>query len=324
MADYTRLDEDTLNRLLMAYDLDSIEQIVPLSGGQANSSYKVTTAHGNLTLSICDEKNEQEIARLITLLDWLAESDFPTTRVISAKDGRSFIFYQQKPVYLKTFIPGDIVKDLSVQMCFQVGAAMARLHSLELPPSLQQELSGDNIFDLSVFDGFLSRGITHPYCNWLEEKRDYLRAELDPTMDRGLIHGDLFWDNMIFANGQLVALLDFEEACWFYRLFDLGMGIVGCCAPNGSFSKTAIKGYIAGYQSICPLTDKETQQLKVFIEYAGMASSLWRFQQYNLVNPDPDKKDSYRELSDLVDQVHHFDSGDFVAGKNQKTEKESL
>ena len=44
-----------------------------------------------------------------------------------------------------------------------------------------------------------------------------------------------------------------------------------------------------------------------------MASSLWRFQQYNLVNPDPDKKESYRELSDLVDQIHNIDSGDFVA-----------
>ncbi len=314
MADYTRLDEQTLNRLLMAYDLDSIEQVDPLSGGQANSSYKVTTAHKNFTLSICDEKNEQEIDRLIRLLDWLAECDFPTTRVISAKDGSSFIFYQHKPVYLKTFIAGDIVKDLSAQMCFQVGAAMARLHSLELPSSLQKELSGDNIFELSVFDDFLSRGIAHPYCDWLEEKRDYLRAELDPTMDRGLIHGDLFWDNMIFSSGQLVALLDFEEACWFYRLFDLGMGIIGCCAPNGSFSKIAIKGYVAGYQSICPLTDKETQQLKVFIEYAGMASSLWRFQQYNLVNPDPDKKDSYRELSDLVDQIHSINIADFMAG----------
>ena len=313
MADYTRLDGDTLNRLLMAYDLDSIEQIVPLSGGQANSSYKVTTAQGNFTLSICDEKNEQEIDRLIRLLDWLAECDFPTTRVVPAKDGRPFISYQQKPVYLKTFISGDIVKDLLAQMCFQVGAAMARLHSLKLPPSLREDLSGNNAFELSVFDDFLNRGIVHPYCDWLEKKRDFLRAELDPSMERGLIHGDLFWDNMIFANGQLVALLDFEEACWFYRLFDLGMGIIGCCAPNGSFSKTAIKGYVAGYQSICPLTDKEKKQLKIFIEYAGMASSLWRFQQYNLVNPDPDKKDSYRELSDLVDQIHSIDSGDFVA-----------
>lgn len=312
MADYTRLDEETLKRLLMAYDLDSIEKIVPLSGGQANSSYKVTTAQRNLTLSICDEKNEQEIDRLVTLLDCLAEYDFPTTRVIPTKNGRPFISYQQKPVYLKTFISGNVIRDLSPQMCFQVGVAMARLHSLKLPPSLREELAENNVFELSALDDFLNRGIAHPYCDWLEEKRDSLRANLDPEMDRSLIHGDLFWDNMIFSDGQLKALLDFEEACWFYRLFDIGMGIIGCCAPNGSFLRSAVKGYIAGYQSIFPLTDKEKQQLKIFIEYAGMVSSLWRFQQYNLVNPDPDKKDSYRELSTLVDQIHSINFGDLV------------
>jgi len=312
MADYTRLDEQTLNQLLTAYDLDSIEQIVPLSGGQANSSYHVTTAHKTFTLSICDEKNEHEIDRLITLLNWLEKCDFPTTRAIPTRAGRPFISYQQKPVYLKTFLPGEIVKDLSVQMCSQVGAAMARLHCLKLPPSLQEELTGNNIFEQSVFDNFLQRGIAHPYCDWLAEKCDYLRAELDPAMDRGLIHGDLFWDNMVFSDGQLVALLDFEEACWFYRLFDLGMGLLGCCAPDGTFSQPAIKGCLAGYQSISPLTEREKQQLKVFITYAGMASSLWRFQQYNLVNPDPDKKESYRELSDLVDQIHRFDVSGLV------------
>ncbi len=312
MADYTRLHPHDLNQLLAAYDLGAIDEVAPLAGGQANSSYKVTTSRGHFTLSICDEKNLHDIARLISLLDWLATGDFPTTRVVPTKDGRPFIDYQQKPVYLKTFIPGDIVRDLSAPMCFQVGVTMARLHRLKLPPSLREELSGESVFDLSVVGAFLQRGIAHPYCDWLAEKYRFLRSELDPDMDKSLIHGDLFWDNMVFSGGELVALLDFEEACWFYRLFDLGMGIIGCCAPHGTFSPPAVRSYTAGYQSILPLSKKERQQLKIFIEYTGIASSLWRFQQYNMINPDPEKKESYRELSDLVDQIHTMDIDDLV------------
>ena len=311
MADYTRLSKNSLNRLLRAYNLDPAEQITPLEGGQANSSYKITTQRGCFTLSICDEKNNLEIERLIRILDWLENCDFPTTRVATAKNGQRSISYDKKPVYIKTFISGEVVKELSAQMCFQVGSTMSRLHCLALPPQLKTELAGDNAFVPAVFDNFLHQGIAHPYSDWLKEKRDYLCSSLDSTMAKSLIHGDLFWDNLIFSEGQLEALLDFEEACFFYRLFDLAMGIIGCCSRDGNFLRTQARGFIAGYQSICPLTAGEKEQLKVFIEYAGMASSLWRFQQYNLVNPDPAKMNSYRELSDLVDQIHRMSSADF-------------
>jgi homoserine kinase type II len=105
-----------------------------------------------------------------------------------------------------------------------------------------------------------------------------------------------------------VAILDFEEACYYYRLFDLGMCAVGCCSKNGKFDLAKIKALMTGYTSRQPLMPEELRQLSIFVEYAAVAASLWRFRQYNINYPDSGKADSYLELSSLADQTATLDT----------------
>ncbi len=303
MAAYTKLNIKELTGLLENYDLGPLEDHAPLSGGQANSSYKLFTPKGQFTLSVCDEKTEEEIIVLTRVLTFLADQSFPATRLVRTKTGSSSISYKDKPVYIKEFLDGEVCPDLNCTMLIQVGNAMARLHQLSAPKGLPAAFP----YGLDHFDEVLDTNITHPFKNWLAEKKDFLDQNLDRSMARGFIHGDVFWDNLLFNKGALTAVLDFEEACQYFLLYDLGMAAVGCCSKDGAFDPEKINGLLAGYQEIRPLSAVEKEQFKPFLIYAATAAAFWRFRQYNLRYPDQNRADYYKELADLADQVPNLE-----------------
>lgn len=304
MAKYSKLSDKELHLLLEQYDLGVVLHISPIEGGQANSSLKVSTVKGDFTLSICDEKNGEEIQNLTTILENLEEHNFPTTRLVKTKDDRSFIFHKSKPVYIKKFLRGNTINELTPKMVQQVGRSMAYLHSLKPPVSIGNSFP----YGIEAFEDLLGESISHQYLDWLAEKKSYLELAIDPDMPKGFIHGDVFWDNLLFEDGSLVAILDFEEACHFYKLFDIGMASVGCCSNNGCFNFPLIKKLLSSYAAISPFTSREKSQLNIFVEYSAVAASFWRFRQYNVRHPTPEKADSYKELSSLADQIHTLGS----------------
>lgn len=307
MADYTKLTLKTIKELIGEYDLGEFESMTSLAGGQANSSMKISTRTGTFTLSVCDEKNQDEISCLTRVLTYLETKGFPCTRLMTTRNGSPFIQHGTKPVYIKEFLTGEVCDKLSPGMLIQVGNTMAKLHALAPPPDLPEQFP----YGLESFDELFSIGISHPYVNWLQKKKKFLETAIDKTMAKGFIHGDIFWDNLLFLNNTLVAILDFEEACTYFKLYDLGMAAVGCCSGNKKFSMDRVKQLIKGYEQVSPLTGPEKKQLKIFMEYAAVAASFWRFRQYNLRHPSPDKKDNYLELSGLADQVHAMEEHQF-------------
>lgn len=307
MADYTKLTLKIVKELIAEYNLGEFKSMTPLDGGQANSSMKISTLTGTFTLSVCDEKNQDDILCLTRTLTYLEAQGFPCTRLIVTRNGSPFILHETKPVYIKEFLTGEVCRDLSWGMLIQVGNTMAKLHALALPPDLPEQFP----YGLESFEELFGVGILHPYVNWLRQKKEFLLTAIDQTMARGFIHGDIFWDNLLFSNNTLVAILDFEEACAYYKLYDMGMAAVGCCAQNKKFSMDRVKQFVKGYEQVCPLTDPEKKQLKIFLEYAAVAASFWRFRQYNLRYPSPDKKNNYLELSCLADQIHSMEEQKF-------------
>ncbi|MCG8636746.1 MAG: homoserine kinase [Desulfobacterales bacterium] len=299
MAAYTKLSTKNITDLLKNYDLGPLEDSTPLSGGQANSSYRLATPKGLFTLSVCDEKTEEEVRVLTRVLTFLEAQSFPATRLVRPVKGNSFISHGSKPVYIKEFLDGETCRELTRPMLIQVGKAMARLHGLSSPRGVPEAFP----YGLAHFAEVLDAGTGHPFENWLAEKMAWLDTNLDRSMARGFIHGDVFWDNLLFKNSTLTAVLDFEEACQYFLLYDLGMAAVGCCAKDGRFDPEKINNLLEGYQAARPMSDAEKDQFRPFLVYAATAAAFWRFRQYNLRRPDPELADSYRELAALADQA---------------------
>ncbi len=309
MADYTKLKFDQIKKLIAPYPLGNLQKTAPMDGGQANSSFMLSTDQEKFILSVCDEKNMEEIQCLTRMLTHLESHNFPTSRIISTRDGRKVITLEEKPVYIKRYIDGDVLRYLNAPQLEGLGRALSLLH--KIPPL--KDIPGQFPYGMQFFPRLYQTGLVHPYLDWLKEKQEFLTQAIDPDSARGMIHGDIYWDNLLFSGDELAAVLDFEEACHYYLLFDLGMCAVGCCAKKGRFDMEQTAKVVAGYQHLTPLGSHEKKQLKVFMEYAAVAGSFWRFNQYKVKYPGHDLSESYLELSALADQIHGMDEAKFSA-----------
>lgn len=307
MATYTTLDRRSIDLLLTRYDLGEILGHSPLDGGAANSSVVLTTSTGTYVLSVCDEKNRKEITSLTATLELLARHSFPTTRLVRTRDDRPFTDFQGKPVYIKRYIEGEVRKHLSPEMLRQTGAAMADLHAIAPLEFLPHTFS----YGIEQFPDLFSRQGDFPA--WLKAITATLLPCCRPELPTGLIHGDLFYDNILFSGETLVALLDFEEVCNSFLIFDLGMCAAGCCCVAGEFSFPATSALVAGYQERRVLTPSERESFQAHIAYGAAATAFWRYRQFNILVPTPEKQDAHLEMQRLTDTLLAIPPRDFLA-----------
>lgn len=297
MASYTKLTESVVNQILNQYDVGELTNLTLLDGGLANSSCVIVTTKGKYVLSVCDEKNPQEISSLTALLAHLQTSAFCTPEVVPLISGENYCLYYEKPVYLKRYIAGEMGGTPTPAKIAQVGEALARLHQIPAPDFIPQQLT----MGVDDFEALIGRNDN--YSPWLAQKRGLIVPYLSDDLPQGLVHGDLFWDNMLFEQDKLVAMLDFEEVCKSYLIFDLGMCAVGCCRHQNLLDETLFNALVKGYQRVRQLTEKEQQALPIFIVYAATVTSFWRYRQFNIVRPDATKKDHYLVMSNFADSV---------------------
>jgi len=310
VADYTLLAYKDIQEILSHYNLCEPSEVKSMAGGQANSSFRIVCGTQKYILSVCDEKNPDEIDMLIQVLLYLKENNFPTSRPVLTKSSAPFVIHGNKPVYIKEYMEGQVVENLSAGMVYEVGKMMARLHRIPSPDCIPKKFP----YGKEAFHSVINTGMKHPYIPWLKQKSDYIRSHLAEDTEKGFIHGDIYWDNLLFEGGRFRALLDFEEASEYYLLYDIAMTCVGCCSKNGRFDKKKIRALIDGYQSIQKISSIEKKQFHVFALYAAVAGSFWRFRQYNIKFNGHEKADSYKELASLAEQALELNWDEFFIG----------
>lgn len=308
MARLTVLSSEELEAIISRYSVGRVIRSAAMDGGLANSSAKIITETGAYVLSVCDEKEIEDIARLCSVLEYLQKHDFSTTRIVKTRTGESYIDYENKPVYLKHYIDGEVIEVLDDNQLLEVGKSLAQLHEIPPHPSLRDHFS----YGAQCFDELSSVSAADPFYRWLCDCRKGIEAACSETLPRGFVHGDLFSDNMLFADNRLKALLDFEEACCYYKIFDIGMTAIGCCAPAGRFSAAQTAVLVRGYQSVRRLQPEECSSVQAHLVYGAAATAFWRYRQYNIRNPDLAMKNHYQAMKDLADQVLAVDAERFI------------
>ncbi len=305
MATYTKLTEDIITSILADYQIGELDQFTLMDGGLANSSCVLSTSKGKYVLSVCDEKSREEIEQLTKLLEFLNGHDFFTSRLILTKEGGGYCSYGEKPVYVKEYIEGEIGGDPSECKIEQVGEALAALHRITAPDFLPDQFS----YGIEQFDQLIEAD--NDYGKWLGDKQRLISPYITDYLPKGLVHGDLFWDNILFDDETLTAMLDFEEGCHTHLVFDLGMSAAGCCSKDGTLDMNLTAALVRGYQRERKLTPDECRALPYFIIYAATCTSFWRYRQFNVVRPDPEMSKHYQQMSRLADFVENIDDSLF-------------
>ena len=136
----------------------------------------------------------------------------------------------------------------------------------------------------------------------------YFKKYIFTGLPKGLIHGDLFYDNILFTSLSshsiaFRAFIDFEEACNYYLVFELGMGILGCCIKSNTIDINKARAFVRGYQEERPLVDEEKESLQLFVQYAAVALSYWRFNKYNIKEPHESMATQHWEMVEVAKNI---------------------
>ena len=307
MATYTQLKRKDIQSLADNYDLKIIEFSL-IDGGSGNSSYILKCKQSSYVLTVCDDKELEEVFKMGRLLLFLEKENVPTNRLISPINSEILTTFTTadmvKPVLLKDYIEGQVVEQLDETMLIQIGGQVALLN--QIPPP--DYLPTNHPYGRQHFSKVVGLNIDPDYESWLIEEFEYLDHNIADSLPRGLIHGDLFYDNLLFDSlsdmpAKLKAIIDFEEACNYYLIFELGMGILGTCLNDIKVDLNKARSLIDGYQKVRQLTYIEKESLQVFVRYAAVATSYWRFNKYNIKEPNENKEDHHWQMVQISNEV---------------------
>ena len=308
MAQYSVLSAEQISQLLSEYSVGELSDFKVLSGGSANTNYWLSTSEGQFVLTVCDLKTVAESNRLAKLLQYLARQQFSTTKMIVSKSGQLVSSIDDKPVLLKSFIEGSVIEYLPESLLLNLGKQLAQLHNIPAPDFLPNIIaSGKEAFsDVELY----AKGSA--FHVWLYDIRTRLSEHIDAGLPRALIHADLFYNNIVVSEDKSTAvIMDFEEVANYYRVFDIGMTLVGVCGHKSTLDLTESAAILRGYLEVNQLQQQEMAALQTFTAYAAAATAFWRHRQFNYHNPDATMANHYQEMSLLADQVLAIPEADF-------------
>jgi homoserine kinase type II len=235
----------------------------PIAAGTINTNVRVETKDGPLFLRVNEGKTTDDVAREAAIVQHLSSRAVPTPAPAHTSAGEPFARWRGEVVSLFPWLRGGTLarSEVTVEHARQVGGALALLHraGVSFPDHSRGRYEADEI-DRRL-DQIARASSSDPA---LRDAVAGLRPELGALagarrldLPSGVIHGDLFIDNVLFEGGALVALLDFEQAAWGHLAYDLAVTTLAFGFGRDDFRADVVAALFEGYCSRRPLTDSE-------------------------------------------------------------------
>jgi homoserine kinase type II len=308
MSNNNGLTHKSVVDILSVYGIQTIDSFRLLSGGSANSNYLVKTSVKDYVLTISEQKSLDEASKLANLLEYLEVNNFSTSKIVKTTANEVITLWNAKPVMVKEYLDGDIVDDLSLPLLTSLGEQLALLHLLPAPDYLPKKLS----YGVEKYDEVRVYAPESDFFSWLKETQAYIESFISEDLPYAMIHSDIFSDNIIVSkDGNTATIMDFEEATYYYRIFDLGMMIVGTCCGAAGLSFDKAKSLLTGYKKHITLAGCEVKALQAFTAYGAAATAFWRHQNFNYVNVDEKMQDHYQAMQNIAVEVLKIPNDEF-------------
>jgi len=292
--------------LISRAGLEGLEAIYPLEGGWDNTNLHLELEDGSsYVLKAWYANTVEEVGRVIARHIHLAKNGIQTTVPVILTDGAYVAVKDGFAWTLLPYVSGGIL-GLDEDSIRSLGETQARMHLIP----------GEDCFPTSYRMGFelfeevvslSSRlGVSDPFVEMLSSRVAYIRSEFPVDLPIGVLHGDLFPDNVIGSGGQVSAILDLEEAWIGPMAFDLAMACVGFGWDGNVPAWDRWKALFDGYQSVRRLTQDEIDSFPFLHHFATLSIAAWRFWKHNLSEPDEILSERYVEMVDRLDVEIYF------------------
>ncbi len=301
---YTEVTLEEASDVIKKAGFNNLITIEKLDGGWANSNYLlILEDQTKLVLKIWNEQSLAEVNYLVNITSYLFESGIPTPNPIKFDNGEFIVMKDGLPWTILPFVDGNWLGN-DYESLFSLGVIQAKMHLVKPPENLKSDFSmGVKLFEKL----FIIADAKNDWNDFLIELKSSksLLLNLD-KLPRGIIHGDLFPDNVIGYNNRAISILDFEEVCNDILAFDLVMTFVGFGWENGEPIGERWSAILDGYQSIRKLSEEEISALPDLHKLATLSIAAWRYWQFNINMPGTEHENRYLEMTSRLDKVLPF------------------
>jgi len=276
MSVFTRVDRLALEHFLARFDSGRLLSFKGISEGIENTNYFVTTERGEYVLTLIEQWEADEVPYFIELMHWLAERGLPSARPIPDREGHRLHTLLGRPAALVERLLGESTEEPTVSDCRQVGAVLAHLHRAS--------------------DGFPMHRDDRRGMAWRQQVAATLYPELDAAtaavlrdeiahhaarswngLPRGVVHADLFPDNVLFRNGAITGVIDFYYACNDLRVYDLAITVnQWCTMTDGALSRDRVLAVLRAYHAVRALEPAERAAWPDMLRYGALRFWLSR------------------------------------------------
>jgi homoserine kinase type II len=280
MAVYTEVSDDDLAQFIASYDLGALLSYKGIAEGVENTNYLVHTEKGPFFLTLYEKRvAPADLPFFLALMEHLAKAGLNCPTPVRDAKGRSLRMLAGKPAALVTFLEGVWIRRPQPRHCWAVGQALARLHlagqGFKLVRANALGLAGWR----PLYARFRPRAeeVALGLAATIEQELDHLEANWPADLPRGIIHADLFPDNVFFLGDTLSGLIDFYFACNDALAYDIAIILnAWCFESDHSFNITKGQALLKGYQSARRLEPAERAAMPLLARGAALRFLLTR------------------------------------------------
>lgn len=280
MSVFTALDQTEVSQLLQQYTLGELQNYAGVHGGITNTIYKLKTEQGEFLLTLFEELTAEQLPSFLQLLDFFAHQDIPCSQPIKNKKEEWIARIKQKPVVLMNYLPGEVIENVEPEHCRQLGELLGLLHlkgmqfSNVIPNTRSadwRETTANKLYPVLESDD----------AALLKQEMLFQLAQDYGELPKGIIHMDLFRDNVLFQHNQLSGVIDFFYACTDMLLLDVAICVLDWCrTESGDLNQENHDALIQAYQQIRSLTTAEEQAWAAVLRLATLRFWLSRLHDF--------------------------------------------
>ena len=293
MAVFTQINEAQLAEFIAAYALPDVTGFKGIAAGVQNSNFIVQTAQEKYILTIYEDTatgvNPDDLPYFLGLMQHLAAQGINCPTPIEQENGALLGQLAGRPAALVSFLSGRGSVTPKPPQCSAVGAALAELHVAGADFTMRRDNRQGPENWRRLFEASQARAdeASPGLADFMGQELARLEAAWPQDLPAGVIHADLFPDNVFFEKGAVSGLIDFYFACHDMLAYDLAIMLnAWCFEADVNFNITKARALLAGYQSVRPMSTAEIEALPILA--AGAAMRVLTTRLYDWLNRPED------------------------------------
>jgi len=286
MAVYTRINKKEISYINKKFNINKIFYFKGIKQGIENTNYLLKSKNEKFILTIFEKRvSQKEIPFFMKLMDQLNNFKINCPKPLKNKNGNYLIKIKNKTACIVSFLNGKDKKNLNLKNCFDVGKTIAQIHlsSKKIGLYRKNSMGVRNLNPLLNSIKFKSKKFIN-LEKFLKYNFKDIKKKWPRKLPNGIIHGDLFMDNIFFKNNELSGIIDFYFAANDYFMYEIAICVNALCfdKKNSKFliNKNKLKNLIKGYESIRKISLKEKKSLNILCRGAAMRYFLTRLYDY--------------------------------------------